>query len=94
MASKDSSRNGHSRLDEALATLIQNQAAFVANQRETDRLHAQCQRETAADMASIKADSASIKAQIAEIIRVLNEHTRTMERLTEAVRDRIGFKPQ
>jgi hypothetical protein len=87
MASKDSSRNGHSRLEEALATLIQNQASFVANQRETDRLHAELQRET-------RADIANIKSQMAEIIRVLNEHTRTMERLTEAVRDRIGFKSQ
>ena len=87
MPSKDTSRNGSSRLEEALATLIQNQAAFVANQRETDRLHAQFERESTAR-------SARIEAQMAEVIRVLNEHTRTMERLTEAVRDRIGFKPQ
>jgi hypothetical protein len=32
-----------------------------------------------------------IEAQMAEIIRVLNEHTRILERLPEAVRERIGF---
>jgi len=29
---------------------------------------------------------------MAEIIRVLNEHSRMLERLPEAVRDKIGFK--
>jgi hypothetical protein len=30
---------------------------------------------------------------MAEIIRVLNEHGRMLERLPEAVRDKIGSKP-
>jgi hypothetical protein len=74
--------NGASRLEEALATLIQNQAAFVGRLAETD------------------ARFARIEAQIAEIIRVLNtqgqvlaEHGRLLERLPEAVRERMGFKP-
>ena len=32
------------------------------------------------------------EAQMAEIIRVLSEHNRQIERLTEAVREKIGFK--
>jgi hypothetical protein len=35
---------------------------------------------------------ARIEAEMAEIIRVLNEHSRMLERLPEAVRDKIGFK--
>jgi hypothetical protein len=31
---------------------------------------------------------------MAEIIRVLNEDSRMLERLPEAVRDKIGFKAQ
>jgi hypothetical protein len=92
MARQRTSRNGHDRLEEAMATLIQNQAAFVSSLRETDRLHAQYQRETAERFARIE-------AQMAEIIRVLNEHTRIfseqgrlIEGLTEAVREKIGFK--
>ena len=30
---------------------------------------------------------------MAEIIRVLNEHSRLLERLPQAVRDKIGFNP-
>jgi len=29
-----------------------------------------------------------------EVIRVLSEHSRTIERLTEAIREKIGFKAQ
>ena len=86
MAKAGSPQNGRTRLDEALAILIQNQAAFVANQRETDRAHAQYERESAARFARIE-------AQMAEIIRVLGEHGRLLERLPEAVREKIGFKP-
>jgi hypothetical protein len=54
---------------------------------ETDRLHAQFERETAERLARIE-------AQMTEIIRVLNEHSRLLERLPEAIRDKIGFKSQ
>jgi hypothetical protein len=37
---------------------------------------------------------ARIEAQMAEIIRVLNDHGRMLERLPEAVRDKIGFQRQ
>jgi hypothetical protein len=78
-------QNGRDRLDEALATLIQNQAAFVGRLAENDRRHLEYERETAGR-------SARIEAQMAEIIRVLNEHSRILERLPEAVREKVGFK--
>jgi glutamyl/glutaminyl-tRNA synthetase len=91
--------NGRDRLEEAIATLIQNQAAFVASHSEAEqrrlemeRRHLQYERETADSFAQIK-------TQMAEIIRVLNEHGRILtdhgrliEHLTDAVREKIGFK--
>ena len=85
-------RNGSQRLEEALATLVQNEAEFVARLSDSDKRHAenerlrlQYEREAAERFARIEAD-------IATIIRVLGEHTRMLERLPEAVRDKIGFK--
>lgn len=74
-----------------MALLIQNQAAFVSSRAEPDRhmaetgrLHAKFEREA-------NERFARIEAQMAEIIRVLNEHGRILERLPEAIRERIGF---
>jgi GTP1/Obg family GTP-binding protein len=86
VARKTSDSNGHARLEEAMATLIQNQAVFLSRASKTDRLHAKFERETAERFARIE-------AQMAEMIRVLNEHTRVLERLPDAIRDKIGFKP-
>lgn len=85
MARARPSRNGHDRLDEAMALLVQNQAAFVGQLAEANRRHVEFERETAERFARIE-------GQMAEIIRVVTEHNRAIDRLTEAVRDRIGFK--
>ena len=101
MARKGTSRNGRDRLDEAIAMLIQNEAAFVSRLAENDkrwaeierhhlefeRRHFEFERETAEHFSRIE-------AKMAEIIRVLAEHGRLLERLPEAVRDKIGFKTQ
>jgi len=85
MARKDPTQNGHDRLDEAMAMLIQNQAAFVGRQAKTDRLLAEYERRTSESIAGIKADMAAI-------LRVLGEHSRMLERLPETIREKIGFK--
>ena len=94
MARKGTSANGRDRLEDALATLNQNQAAFVGQMAETNRRHLEFERQTAERFTRIE-------AQMAEIIRVLNEHGRILaehgrliESLTEAVREKIGFKGQ
>ena len=94
MPEQNTSPNGGNRLEEAMALLIQNQAAFVGQFAESNRRLAEYERQTAERFARIE-------AQIAEVIRVLNdhtqvlaEHTRIMERLPEAVREKIGFKGQ
>jgi hypothetical protein len=92
LARKETAPNDHDRLEEALATLIQNQAAFVASLRETERLHAQYERETAERFARIEAQMAEIIRVLNEHGRILQEHGRILERLPEAVREKIGFK--
>jgi hypothetical protein len=84
LARKSATPNGRDRLEEAMATLMQNQAAFVSRLAETDRVHAQFERETAERFARIE-------AQMTEIIRVLSEHGRLLERLPEVIREKIGF---
>jgi hypothetical protein len=87
LARKTTPQNGHDRLEEAIALLIQNQAAFVGQLAEANRERAELKRESDERFARIE-------AQMAEIIRVLNEHGRILERLPEAVREKIGFKGQ
>jgi hypothetical protein len=54
---------------------------------EFQRRHLEFERETAERIAGME-------AQMAEIIRVQNEQGCILERLPEAIRDRIGFKAQ
>lgn len=101
MAKKRSTNhNGRDRLDEAMAALshsqtaltqaqailTQNQAAFLARCTDTDRTIAELRRQTDERFARIEKDMAAI-------LRVLAEHSRLLERLPEAVRERIGFNP-
>jgi hypothetical protein len=75
-----------------MALLIQNQAAFVGRLAESDRLHAEFERRHLEYERETAERFARIEAQMAEIIRVLTEHSRQLQRLTEAVREKIGFK--
>jgi hypothetical protein len=80
VARKSTTPNGHERLEDARALLIQNQAAYLGRLAEMERV-------TAERFARIESD-------IAAILRVLGEHSRLLDRLPEAVRDKIGFKAQ
>jgi hypothetical protein len=82
---KKPAENGHSRLEEAIATLINNQAAFVTQLAESERLRLKLDREA-------NERFARIEGQMAEIIRVLNQHGQILEHLPDAVREKIGFK--
>jgi hypothetical protein len=72
--------NGRRRLEEAMAVLILNQAAFLGRLAESERVSAE--------------RFGRIEADIATILRVLAEHGRVLQNLPEAVRDKIGFKRQ
>ncbi|HVA50245.1 MAG TPA: hypothetical protein VNH11_28075 [Pirellulales bacterium] len=85
MAKKATTENGQDRLGEAMAILIQNQAAFRGRMAEIERI-------TSERFARIDERFARIENDMAAILRVLAEHSRLLERLPEAVRDKIGFK--
>jgi Cdc6-like AAA superfamily ATPase len=98
---KSRSNNGRDRLEDAIATLIQNQAAFLAQTTESERRHVDFERrhnEFERQHHEFERQTAErfarIEAQMAEIVRVLADHGRILERLTEAVREKIGFKGQ
>jgi hypothetical protein len=99
LACKAPPPNGHDKLEEALARLIQNQAAFVSSlaesnreRAEIERRHQEFERRNFEFERETKERFARIEVQMAEIIRVLNEHTLILERLPEAVRNEIGFQ--
>ena len=74
------STNGNGRLEEAMALLIQNQAAFVGQLRETDNRMAAMERVNA--------------ERFARIETLLLEHNRMLKALPDAVRQKIGFKTE
>jgi hypothetical protein len=63
-----------------MALLIQYQASFLRDMRDMERANSN--------------RFSRIEATMSSILRVLDEHSRLLERLPEAVRDKIGFKPQ
>jgi hypothetical protein len=94
LARKGTTPNGHDRLEEAMAMLIQNEAAFVGRLSENERVHTELERRHLEFERETAERFARIEAKMTEIIRVLAEHGRLLERLPEAVRDKIGFKGQ
>ena len=76
---------GNGRLEEALAILIQNQAAFVTRMAEIDARMAETNRINAERFARIE-------ALLLEHNRMLLEHNKILEALPDAIRDKIGFK--
>lgn len=91
---KTTTRTRDNRLEEAVAllmqsqatsmqnqaTLVQNQATFLARVSEMDRINSE--------------RFARIEQTMEAILRVLSEHARILETLPDAIRQKIGFKPQ
>ena len=69
---------GNGRLEDALATLIQNQATFLARMSEIDA--------RVAEMDRLNAE------RFARIETLLLEHNRILNALPDAIREKIGFK--
>jgi len=93
VAAKGTSKNGHSRLEDALATLIQTQATFVQTQAEFSARMADYERQHLELGRQMDARVNRIESRMIEVVRILTDHTRQLEKLTDAVRDKIGFKP-
>jgi hypothetical protein len=69
---------GNGRLEEAIAILIQNQASFLARIAEMDRRFTETEQLNSVRFARIEA--------------LLLEHTRILQALPDAIREKIGFK--
>ncbi len=83
MANKARRRASDGRLEEALATLINNQALFVGQMGRMD------ERFTRMDERF-----ARIENELTEIKAILLHHERMLEALPEAIRQKIGFEPR
>jgi len=90
MARAREQRNG--RLEEAMATLLQTQAAFLARISETDRELAELKRINAEHFARIETILLEHSRILAEHTRILADHSRILAALPDAIRDKIGFK--
>jgi hypothetical protein len=77
--------NGSGRLEDALATLIQNQAAFLARVSEIDARVAEMERQR------IEIERRNDE-RFARIEALLIEHNRILQALPDVIRDKIGFK--
>lgn len=91
MARRKNSANG--RLEEAVATLIQNQVSFLARVSETDRRLADTERINSERFNRIEAILHEHSRILAEHSRILAELFRMLEALPETLREKIGFKP-
>ncbi len=83
MASTKNGKNGKvDRLEEAMATLLQNQAMFVTQMVSINERFARMDERLA-----------RVEAILLQHSQILKEHTEIMQALPEAVRERMGFKP-
>ena len=78
------SRNGRERLEEAVITLINNQATFTATQ-------AAYQANMVALQAEIRDLERSTNDKFAQIVAILARHEQILQALPETIRQKIGF---
>lgn len=82
---KTSTNSGNNHLEEAMALLINNQAAFIKQLADSERKTAKLRRETDERFRRIE-------AILLDHSRILAEHTRLLQALPETIREKIGFK--
>jgi hypothetical protein len=92
MASKPGRNGRNNRLEEAMALLIHNQAAF----NQTIAQLNQNQTAILGELRDLERQSGERFARIERILlehtQILQEHSRILQNLPEAVRQKIGFK--
>jgi hypothetical protein len=83
---------GNGRLEEALATLIQNQAMLVQNQATFVARMAEIDARVA-EMERLRIETERrLEERFARIEALLLEHNRILQALPDAIREKIGFK--
>ncbi len=83
---------GNGRLEEALATLIQNQASFLARMADNDQRMAEMDRINTERFARIEVLLLEHSRILADHSRILGDHTRILQALSDTIREKIGFK--
>jgi hypothetical protein len=90
---------GNGRLEEALAillvnqaTLMQNQGAFLQNQAAFQARAAETDLRIAEINARMAETNRRIEERFARIESILIEHSRILQTLPDAIREKIGFK--
>ena len=86
MARAKDQRNGQ--LEEAMTTLLQNQASLVQNQVSFLARMSEIEQR----FARIEAILLEHSRILGEHTKILGEHTRILQALSETIRERIGFK--
>ncbi|HZI50826.1 MAG TPA: hypothetical protein VFE29_03310 [Terriglobia bacterium] len=76
-------------LEQAMALLIQNQAAFVAQLGENQKKFLELESR----MARVERSLEEIKATLSQHDKAFRELAEVLVQLPEAVRQKIGFKP-
>jgi hypothetical protein len=79
-------------LEEAMATLLQTQASFLAQMAEIDRRIAETERINSERFARIETILLDHGRILADHSRVLADHSRILQALPDAIREKIGFK--
>lgn len=102
MAKRTRRRSGNGRLEEALAALIQNGAAFLAHlsrmderfARSDERFAKMDERFAKIDERFVQIDErfARIEAELEAIKAILLRHEQMLQNLPEAIRQKIGIK--
>jgi len=81
MARKATRHPTNGRLEEALATLLQNQAALASNQIAF-----------VGQQARMEENYARIREELGQIKEILIHHQQTLDALPETIREKIGFR--
>jgi hypothetical protein len=95
MAAKRRNGNGSSLIEQAIATLIQNQATLVQNQAafvQTQAAFVADQHARDREVAAIRRDLDDMRNMINVITQDLAAVRQMIERLPDAVRERVGFR--
>ncbi len=92
--------HGNGRLEDALqalvqaqATLVQTQAAYLAQKPETDKRIAKFEKRNDDWQRQANDRFARIEAILLEHNRILSEHAKFLEKLPDLIGEKIGFKP-
>jgi hypothetical protein len=94
MATRKSPKNNHNNLEEAMALLIRNQAAFVEQIARTDQERLELKRKSEEFEREAREQFSRIDGRFTRVEERLGRIETILVQLPEAIRQKIGFKAQ